>query len=262
MSAASASPALSAASQPLPQPRSWSEALQQYQQQKHTVPALPHAPPARYLPASHTLHTDAIQPITGQYKRRQREETVRTAEAAAEERRVQRLQHVPTRAYNIVNNQPSPAHPASSMHSSADSAAAEDGAGSVGRREYDIINNHVYYGDSEERLQGEERLALQRLRNHAAVKLRREQRDYNNITHQYYSRHEEKQQAEEVSNAQSLQRKYFESHHYDPVVGQFCDPRKEAEWRRQKAVEEQSWGGRRSAEQANNGESLGETSQR
>ena len=261
MSAASASPALGAASPPLPQPRSWSEALQQCQQQKHSAPALPHAPPARYLPANHPLHTDAIQPVTGQYKRRQREEAVRASEAAAEARRAQRLQHTPTRAYNIVTNQPSTAHHAASSPT-AHSGTAEGGAGGVGRREYDIINHHAYYGDSEERLQGEERLALQRLRNHAAVKLHRERRDYDNIAHQYHSRHDEKQQAEADSNAHSLRSKYFQSHHYDPVVGQFCDPRKEAEWRRQRAAEEQNWGGRRNARHVDDGGALGETPQR
>ena len=239
--------------QPLPQPRSWSEALQQYQQQKHAIPTLPHGPPHRYLPVTHPLHTDAIHTVTGQYKRQQREDNVRAAELAAEQRRLERVQHIPTRAYNIVNNQPTAtqsrtrsstiALPVTAAGSNSDSSTDERPAAS--RREYDIINNHLYYANSEQRLRAEEQLQLQRLRNHAAVKLRREQRDYNNITHQYYSQNDEKQQMDEVNNAASLQRKYFSSHHYDPVLGQYCDPRKEGEWRKQKADEEQKWAGRR-----------------
>jgi len=169
---------------------------------------------------------------------------VRAAEVAAEERRVERLQHIPTRAYNIVNNQPTPT--ANPRHNQPPAPAQPTSASpNPSRREYDIVNNHLYYPDSEQRLQATDSLQLQRLHNHAAVKLQRERREYNNITHQYYVRNEEKQQVDEAGNAAVLRGKYFESRHYDPVVGQYCDPRKEVEWRRQKAEEEQKWAGRR-----------------
>ena len=250
MSSAATTPSVS------PQPRSWSESLQQYQQQKHAVPALPHAPPHRYLPTSHPLHTDAIHTINGQYKRRQREDSVRAAEAAAEVRRVQRLQHIPTRAYNIVNNQSTAAQPRADSATSDTSSSANSTADSspANRREYDIINNHLYHADSEARLRGEEQLQLQRLHNHAAVKLRREHRDYNNITHQYHSHHDEKQQTDTSNNTTELQRKYFSTHHYDPVQGQYCDPSKEVEWRQRKGEEEQKWAGRRAGGQTDVGQ--------
>ena len=251
-------PTTSSANHPLPQPRSWSEALQQYQQQKHAILTLPHAPPRRYLPVTHPLHTDAIHTITGQYKRKPREESVRAAEEAAEQRRVDRLHHIPTRAYNIVSNESTApqrrSRSAITSQPTLDTSNSAVDDGHVGRREYDIINNHVYYANSEQRLQAEEQLHLQRLRNHAAVKLQREQRDYNNITHQYYTHNDEKQQVDERINTAALQRKYFDSHHYDPVRAQHCDPRKETEWRRQKAEEEQKWAGRLGGGQTEVGE--------
>ena len=176
---------------------------------------------------------------------------MRAAEVAAEERRLERLQHIPTRAYNIVNNQPT-ASQRSSTSSQPTSASPDDSP--AHRREYDIINNHVYYANSEERLKADEQLQLQRLRNHAAVKLQREQRTYNNITHQYYSHNDEKQQMDEASNTAALRGKYFASRHYDPVVGQYCDPRREVEWRRRKVEEEQNWAARQAGGQTDVGQ--------
>jgi hypothetical protein len=55
-------------------------------------------------------------------------------------------------------------------------------------------------------------------------------RDYNIITNRYLELHEDKTKTDKMIEKCELAEKYWKTHNYDPVSGQFYDPTKEEEF--------------------------------
>lgn len=55
-------------------------------------------------------------------------------------------------------------------------------------------------------------------------------RDYNIISNRYLELHEEKSKADKMIEKSELAEKYWKTHKYDSVTGQYCDPQKEDEF--------------------------------
>ncbi len=55
-------------------------------------------------------------------------------------------------------------------------------------------------------------------------------RDYNIISNRYLELHEDKSSTDKAIEKYELAEKYWKTHVYDPITGQFYDPKKEAEF--------------------------------
>ena len=199
------------------QPRSWAEALQQYQQQKLTPPTLPHGPPSRHLPSSHPSHV-SFNPFTSPSSPSPLTTPL-----------------LPPSPYNLLAPPPpTPPPPPPLSHWT-----------SRGERGYDLLTCLPQYPDAPSILRLRD--AEQRARDvrQASLKHSREQRDYDVVGHRYRYRGEgaEAKEAEEEGRRRAdIVRTYWQGHHYNPVVGEFYNPEMEAAWRRRKAEVEATWG--------------------
>ena len=207
-------------------PRSWSEALQQYQQQKHSTPSLVHGPPSRHLPLSHPSHR-SFNPFTPSSSTESPSDSTRPSAPPF------------TSSYNLIAPTPFPP-PApdaslSSLHWSA-----------RGERGYDLISCHPLYPDSSAVLG--QRDVEQRAREvrQGRVKHGREQRDWDVVGNRWKGEDAaERRREEEQHTRADLVKRYWKEHTYNPVVGEFYSPELEVEWRRRKRQEEAAWGQQR-----------------
>ena len=207
-------------------PRSWGEALQAYQQQKHSAPALTHGPPSRHLPLSHPSHRSFDPFVPSPTASTSNEPTRQSAPPS-------------TSTYNLIAPTPLPP-PASSAASSSQHWSER------GERGYDLISCHPLYPDSASVLG--QRDAEQRAREvrQGRVKVGKEQRDWDVVGNRYKGEAaEEKRREEEEQTRTDLIRRYWQQHHYNPVVGEFYSSELEVEWRRRKTEAQAAWGQQR-----------------
>ena len=219
------------------QPRSWAEALQVYQQQKRTAAPLPHGPPSRHVPQSHHCY-HSFNPLA-----------VATSANESQPAAV-RPRLAPPAPYNIVAPPPPSARPSLHSFSSSSSSASSPHWSERGERGYDVISCYPLYPDSRAVLQRQDEATRAREVRQGAVKQGREQRDWDVVFNRWKGDRavqEEKQREEAAVTKAALVERYWQGHHYNPVVGEYYSPEKELAWRRAKAEEEARWGAEREA---------------
>ena len=222
------------------QPRSWAEALQVYERQKRSAPPPPHTPPSRHVPQSHPCY-HSFNPLT-----------VFSPSPAEDSRPIAvRPRLAPSAHYNILAPHPSSPPPSSLSSTSSSSLHWSE----RGERGYDLISCHPLYPDSRALFQRQDEAARARELRQGAVRQAREQREWDVVGNRWKGKRgevEEKERREEAVRRSALTERYWRTHHYNPVAGEYYAPEKELAWRRAKAEEEAKWGAEREARRRHN----------